>query len=214
MFVFFYQIFVTAWISSNGGYPSVVCSFPLETVLHRLHWAHSNWQTLRPSSDAYRSRLDRRSTQRHTSTVAPSKGNCYWLNTWFSCLQSDRCCNGWLFLFIYLDISRDCQRTASQMMAKFLLFCSTTSGIQIHPLWKLFSSCILLPLPRRTRFNNPPIPRLVVFFFQALPSLVCYFKMKSSKRPVMCYGTSLFSPAYRPQCRLLKIRKTWLAAHC
>ena len=31
--------------------------------------------------------------------------------------------------------------------------------------------------------------------------------MKSSKRQVMCYGTSLFSPAYRPQCRRVKIRK-------
>jgi hypothetical protein len=117
----FFFSFATAWISSNGGYPSVVCSLPLETVLHCLHRARSNWQTLRPSSDAYRSRLDRGITQRHTFTAAPSKNRLLADRNLLGFQLDDDWLNLLLFLLFHLDVSRDCQRTASQMIARVLV---------------------------------------------------------------------------------------------
>lgn len=65
------SVFFSAWVSPNCYYPPVVGFVPFETFLHRVHRAHSNGETLRPSSDSHRSRLDRRLTQRNTFTTAP-----------------------------------------------------------------------------------------------------------------------------------------------
>lgn len=75
-------LFETAWIASNSDHPPIVRPFPHETLLHRFHRTHTDGQTLCTSSYAHRSGLDRRITQRDSSTAAPSI--TLLMKSWFS----------------------------------------------------------------------------------------------------------------------------------